>query len=202
MGFAGCGFKTITIPNNVKYIEDAAFYGCENLESVQFSNGLERIGMQCFRECKKLTQLIFPDGLKDIGYQCCIDCSSLTFIQLPSTLELIDNFTFENCTNLNTIIALNETPVSCRDPFRGVSKVNCKLFVPDESVQLYREAEYWNAFLDILGISEYSGIDEVVSDTALYPLFYVNSSGYVSTKPNKGFNIVVYSNGATKKAVF
>lgn len=49
------------MPSGVTSIEDYAFVGCVNLESIEISSSLISIGSSAFRECTKLTSVTFAD---------------------------------------------------------------------------------------------------------------------------------------------
>ena len=48
MVFAGSGIESIRIPSTLKVIEAVTFCGCMSLKSVEFSEGLEKIGVGAF----------------------------------------------------------------------------------------------------------------------------------------------------------
>lgn len=58
--------KRITIPESVTEIKDNAFYGCDNLENVNFSANLEKIGIQAFCGCDSLESIKLPGSIKQI----------------------------------------------------------------------------------------------------------------------------------------
>lgn len=69
-GFNGTRYSSITIPNSVKSIGEAAFYYCRNLERVTVGTGCQKIGRRPFQGCEHLTELTFlsetpPFCLKD-----------------------------------------------------------------------------------------------------------------------------------------
>ena len=48
--FAGTGLRQVTLPASVVEVAEDAFYGCSELQRVEFSvgSGLERIGLRAF----------------------------------------------------------------------------------------------------------------------------------------------------------
>lgn len=58
--------KSITMPDNLRYIEDRAFEGC-SLTQVQLNRGLYSIGEAAFSDCTELTELYVPRSVKDLG---------------------------------------------------------------------------------------------------------------------------------------
>ena len=60
------GLKELTLPKNVKTIEQYAFYSSE-LESIKLPDGLTEIGKQAFADSSKLTAIELPESLTTIG---------------------------------------------------------------------------------------------------------------------------------------
>ena len=64
---------------------------------------------------------------------------------------------------MTKLIVTATTPPSCG--YRALDDINketCELFVPKESISLYKSAEQWKEFFFI---SEYDGVDDVSVDT-------------------------------------
>ena len=55
--YAGCSFKSVTIPGKVNSIGSCAFENCENLTSITLPEGLKTMGARIFRgtEVKTVT---------------------------------------------------------------------------------------------------------------------------------------------------
>lgn len=70
----------LSVPSNVKRIDDGSFQNCNNLEIIDFSEGLESLGVQAFYHCKKLKG-----------------------VELPESLQIMENNSFGNCEELESI---------------------------------------------------------------------------------------------------
>lgn len=105
------------------------------------------------------------------------DNTNVTDITIPASVESIGNDAFSGCTGLKSITMLNETPidfsesatargkrtrVSASSIFDGVDMETCILYVPEGSVELYKTAEVWKEFVNILPIST-SGIRTILN---------------------------------------
>lgn len=55
--FYGSGFKAVSLPDNLTYIGENAFYICEQLESMNIPPSVEKIGQRAFRETPWLDNL-------------------------------------------------------------------------------------------------------------------------------------------------
>jgi hypothetical protein len=69
------------IPNNVKAIEDVTFEGCENLGSLTFPHGLERIGKDVIKGTR-VKQLLLPESISYIQDNAFYSCLSLKYVIL------------------------------------------------------------------------------------------------------------------------
>jgi hypothetical protein len=163
------------IPETVTRIEDYAFLGCENLISVYIPNSVTQIGNLAFSECRGLSEITIPYSITAIGIRTFMYCDNLRKIYLPSSLTaigsgafsyctnmtsfnipfsvtLLGDDVFKNCTNLTVIYATPVKPVVLTSNiFQGINP-NCKLYVPKESLELYKAAPFWKDFLNMEGI--------------------------------------------------
>jgi len=123
VAFASCGLSSITIPESVKTIGEKAFYYNSKLESVTIK-GATTIGDFAFSRCGNLNSVTISESVTRIG-----------------------NGAFADCVYLRKITNLNPVPVAIHpDVFSGVFKPICALYVPAESVDLYKKAAVWKEF--------------------------------------------------------
>ena len=111
-GFRGANIKKIVIGDVLTEIP----YGfCENneyLEEVVIGKGVKTIGNRAFAGCKSLRTVTFAEGntLTDFGnrkgaVQILAWCPKLESIELPDTCTFVAYPSFQNCSNLRTIVA-------------------------------------------------------------------------------------------------
>ncbi|EJK66832.1 hypothetical protein THAOC_12207, partial [Thalassiosira oceanica] len=74
--------QRVTVPLSVTKLDTYAFSDCGNLESVQFSEGLEIIGERAFRGCTELRSMIVPSSVTELGYGAFGGCTNLTEVIL------------------------------------------------------------------------------------------------------------------------
>lgn len=79
MAFSGSGLERANIPSTLKEIEEETFLDCKNLRSVQFSEGLERIGARAFM------------------------WSGVERVALPRSTRTICGWAFAKCGNLRSV---------------------------------------------------------------------------------------------------
>ena len=99
----------------------------------------------------------------------------LTNVTIPSSITSIGDKAFKGCSNLKSITVYITTPISLAvattrgdetssdgtSIFEGVDKLTCVLYVPDGSVDLYKEAPVWSDFKHIVPISTLTGINGI-----------------------------------------
>ena len=101
--FSGSKISGVVLPDSLEKIGDEAFYGCENLEDIDFGHGLERIGengcRNIFADCA-ISKLVLPPQIKKIGIAAFYYCNKLTELVLNEGLEEIEACAFVYCTRL------------------------------------------------------------------------------------------------------
>lgn len=95
---------TVTIMPGVKSVGAYAFYFNNNkLESIEFPEGLVRIGHCAFSDCYKLTSIEFKEGLQYIEHRAFNNCGALENVYLPNGLLEIKSGAFGMCRSLKNI---------------------------------------------------------------------------------------------------
>lgn len=91
--------------------------------------------------------ITFDDDITTIGDCAFIECSSLTSVTIPDSVTKIGVYTFYNCSSLTSVYCKTTTPptLSGTNVFdsNGSSR---KIYVPTESVDVYKSAEYWSEY--------------------------------------------------------
>lgn len=95
--FQGSQLKTLTIPSNVKYINDMAFRGMSSLTTVTFeeASSVQKFGIDAFSWCVNLTTITLPSSLTELSTAFSY-CKKLEIINVPdnSQLERIKSIAF------------------------------------------------------------------------------------------------------------
>jgi len=84
--FVGTSIESVVIPDSVNIVVARAFYGCDQLKTVDFGDGIIEIQEEAFRECTALESIILPKNLETIGEGAFYGCTSATEIYIPKTL--------------------------------------------------------------------------------------------------------------------
>ena len=147
--FADCKYvQSIVIPSSVERIYDSAFENCRMLSELQFSKDgiLSELGSWAFYNCHELKEIAIPEGVTNIGYAAFYGCTYLNELTLPATMEYIADNCFAYCDKLQkmTVHAIAPPIVDART-FEAVDRT-IPVYVPDESVNVYRSAPVWQEF--------------------------------------------------------
>ena len=93
-----------TIDDECEFIDGSAFYGCDNLETIDIPASVKTIGIQTFGSCDALTTVTLHEGLEVLDNAAFERCPNLATIStLPSTLNKIGAGVFGYCTNLTSL---------------------------------------------------------------------------------------------------
>ena len=84
-------------------IEDEAFYGNEQVESVAIPSTVTTIGESAFKGCSNLESVSIPSSVTSIGDRAFSRCSSLTSVEIPASVQNVGKYTFYQCTNLANV---------------------------------------------------------------------------------------------------
>jgi len=176
--FHGCGLESISLPSKVQIVSNSAFEGCSHLSTVSFSNPLTVIENNAFKDCYNLIDINLPTSLKTLPFGVFWGCSRLQTITVPEKLTTIENSAFWGCSSLKTIVLPSGIVSIGGEAFYRCSKLaeitvlatvppilnpsalyiymdwDAKyhspdsIFVPEESIEDYKQAEGWKQFSD------------------------------------------------------
>ena len=155
--FAGANLAGhIIIPDSVIEIEDRAFYGT-SAEKITISKSIKRIGNWTFAANNKLREVVIPEGVTEIGGAAFSLCHFLKSVTIPSTVTSIGNFAFgEDCNCLTKIICNAPNPPIIEDDtfhmvgFLAANSVKVSIRVPKYSISAYQKAPVWKEYKDII----------------------------------------------------
>lgn len=95
--------KTITLPESLEYIGDAAFCQCALLETIMLPESLRTIGDTVFQECNLLVEVTIPEGVTTIGSSLFRRCSRLRKVTMTDSVTSIGNGCFDECGALEEV---------------------------------------------------------------------------------------------------
>ncbi|MDE6234639.1 MAG: leucine-rich repeat domain-containing protein [Muribaculaceae bacterium] len=201
--------KQITIPSSVKSI--GAYALSYEPNKVTFNKGLQYLGCRAFAG-SYISSIDLPESLMLIDYACFMHCSYLRRIYLPSTLKAFAGATFKWCKYLEDIYCAASVPPEADDsdfgfePYVGTPlgqwetdpNVNkyCVIHVPEESIELYKNAPGWKNFVTFVPLTEADIIasTQQIEESAATPsqIDYTTDNGELLVTVKPGDNVSVY----------
>ena len=101
--FPNSAVTSVTIPDSITLIPDAAFVNCFQLTNISIPNSVTSIGYSAFSSCTSLKSITLPSSLSTISKALFADCSQLTTIHIPVSVTSIGYRAFYNCSKLSTV---------------------------------------------------------------------------------------------------
>ena len=211
--FKNCrGLDDIFIPNSVARIGGEAFW-YSGLETVHFEDGEISVSLGYGIRLTKPTvdycgifegnplksvyigRDIVSDEMEAKPFGYFNDLNSVVFGKKVTTIE---NGAFEGSSAISSVTSLNIIPPVCLSDstFDDAVYKNATLYVPKASIGRYATADVWNKFESVA----VSGVESVKNDSynsvevARYDIH-----GRLLSAPTQGINIVIYSDGTTRK---
>ena len=209
--FRGCkGLTSITILDNVKTIGLYAFDSCSNVASLSIGDGVETILVNAFCACEGITELKLGNSVNNIGYASFYYCNKLKTIDIPESVVTIGSYAFCNDLDIESVTNHSKAPqvvdgtVFCKWMTAGPTPwwrdlSGIKLYVPEESLDLYKVAPVWEEF-DVQAIGGVEGVE--ADDETKTVAGYYNLQGVRIDNPERGqVSIVRYTDGTAAKVV-
>lgn len=173
--FLNCiNLKNIDIGNKVTYIGEIAFANCESVEAVTIPDSVVEFGDGVFAGCTHLQSLygkyaskdnrclvvngelkafapsglsayVVPSDVVSISSRSFYMCDKLLNITIPNSVVYIGPYVFYGCNNLTQVYCKPIIPPQVDYMFmEGIS--DCNIYVPEQSVDVYRNANIWSLF--------------------------------------------------------
>ena len=101
--FAYSGVKRIDATGNLTELGDSAFMQCDALESVTFSEKMQKIGKDAFFSCGRLSDVSFQNSGMAIGKTAFASCASLAAVNVGNGLGIVESDAFRGCKTLKNV---------------------------------------------------------------------------------------------------
>lgn len=113
--------ESVTLPETIDNIPEAAFQGCTGLKEVYLPNRLLSISNNAFKGCTSLESIVIPTRTKTIGDNAFEGCTGLRYIYIPEMSQQsgalpyytngapalgveIGSYAFKDCTGLRNLV--------------------------------------------------------------------------------------------------
>ena len=194
--------QDIKLHANISLIGKYAFTNCNALSQISFPASLKKIDNYAFYNSKGLESLTFNMSLEEIGEGGFYGCNELKTVVLPPYLKTIGNNGFYGDSKITAIYSKAPTPPTCGNStvFNYLNTKECKLYVPEQSVEAYKAADVWKNFYILGSNSIPTGIRTIGDNTeAAEQRYTIDGQQLGSAK--KGLNIVRRPDGTTIKVI-
>jgi len=102
--------------------------------------------------CSSLTSVTIPNSVTTIGSEAFSGCTNLKKVNIGKSVKDIGEYAFDYCTSITQISSEAVVPPTCESGvFTDINKSKCKLIVPKNSLDTYKQAYQWEDFSLIEG---------------------------------------------------
>lgn len=128
----------------------------------------------------KLENVVLNEDVTSINSYLFENCSNLSTIEIPNSVTVISYGAFYGTTSLMTIFIKAATPPSFKGDsgFSDKQFMDAQIFVPQASLEAFKNADVWNKFWNITG-SDFSNIENIKIDYLDKP-FKITHTGITS----------------------
>ena len=150
--FIGCSsLSDIRIPASVNTL-DGTFTQCSSLQSVVIPNSVNLVGDRAFEDCTSLISVYIPNSVTSIGERAFRN-TRLQIVVLPNQLQHIGDYAFDLCNGLTSITSRADNPpaLSSKNCFLEQLYNSAFVSVPQQAVNVYQSADWWNLFQNLTG---------------------------------------------------
>ena len=183
---------TIKIPNNIKSINNYAFYNCSELASITIPDSVTSIGEFAFYNCNKLQNIYITDivawcNISGLNYlmdygasnkKLYINNELATSITIPNGVTAIPSYVFCGCSGLKSV-TIPDSVTSIGDwAFRDCAGLT-SITIPDSVISIG-----WGAFRNCSGLTSVTIPSSVgsIGEYAFYNCSKLRNIKYTGTK--------------------
>jgi hypothetical protein len=178
-----------TIPETVTSIGLGAFEACTGLTAMEIPSSVTIIKDYTFLSCTGLKTLTIPSSVTTIGFSAFDNCNKLETLTIPFSVSSIAGYAFRDCGGLRSIYSYNPSPVDLRlseSVFSGIDRIICKLYVPIGATSVYKAANQWKDFKNIIEIPFIN-----LSDTIVHLPAMEGSSDSIFITSNNSWEVIL-----------
>lgn len=148
--------KELIIPESIDSIKTYCFRYCTNLKSIRIPSSVTHIGSYCFSQCSKLDTMsyAYPSQVKYFGNHCFEGCDKLKEVIFPASTKYVGTLCLPNSSQLARVYCYAIVPPECGGYGILFQKHQTILYVPEGCVDIYKNTDWWNEFIEIRPIDE------------------------------------------------
>lgn len=154
--FSHCdNLVTLGLNDELEIIGPRAFEYCSSLTSLSIPKNVYGLGVESFQGCSSLTEIIVPDGaISSVGARAFKDCDKAEWVSLGKQVTSLGTGAFSGCSSIKYIKSYNTTPPVGAPQFAQNVIDHSTVFVPEESLEDYIDADTWWEFFQILPFTD------------------------------------------------
>lgn len=159
--------------------DDKGAYTDANLENIYIGRVINyntRDHLSPFCHNKNIKKVEIGPNILSIDSYAFEDCSSLETVILGAKMSSIGWDAFDGCNSITSIYCKAKTPPTCYTYFPRELYLNCNLYIPPETEDVYKQESPWNNFWNIC---EETGIANIYGDIKIW---LKDNSLYISGK--------------------
>ena len=159
-----------------------------DIKRIIIGDGATTIGEAAFKDCSNLTSVTIPNSVTTIGRHAFDGCTNLQKVNIGNSVKTIGIAAFNNCTSITQISSEAVVPPTCEsNVFDDINKSKCKLIVPKNSLDAYKQADQWKDFLLIEGST--TGITNTVyNNSGLADVYTIDGTKRLSKASSDEIN--------------
>lgn len=132
--------KSPKIPNTIQVLETDCFWNTDGASD-------------------SIVSIKLPKSVTYIGTSAFTGCKNLTSVDLPESVTTIEGEFLNACAKLESVVCRAKIPPTFISQTIYGSHSHTTLYVPEESIPLYKKNSYWQSFKDIVSLDNYTGGD-------------------------------------------
>lgn len=148
--FQNCWIETLDLPK-LKKVESYAFQTAYNTKTIIVPNLDDISKSSIFSGCSNLLQLALPAIIGKCGMMVIYNCQKLTKVDFGAGLTTIENYNFQYCDKLETIILRSNSVVSLTNSLASSTSIYKKIsyiYVPAAVIEEYKVAANWAPYAE------------------------------------------------------
>lgn len=119
---------SVSLGKDIERIEDLAFYNCNKINKVAFTENLNHIGYRAFYGCSALEKIYLPRRVTSLSKEVFKNCTGLKRVAFSMMLKNISEGAFSNCSSLEEVCFRSRVENVEENAFSNCSRLNKVVF--------------------------------------------------------------------------
>ena len=166
--FASSKLVSVSIPDNITFVAEGAFFNNANLASIDLANNSASIAKLQFAGCTLAQNTGLTDETTEVGDYAYYGWNQVEKLIIPENVSHIGDYAFGNMSQLAKVTSMNPSAPSLGEAvFSGITPINVLLTTKIASTG-YKDGDQWRDFTFTLnGDASHNGVINVNDITAI-----------------------------------